>query len=108
MAFALLLGDGSGYDPLFLQAKQAEASVLERCLGPSTHATHGERLVAGQRRLQATSDVLLGWTVGADGRNFHVRQLQDQKAGAVVDAMTVGDLRAWGAVRMGPGAAAQR
>ena len=51
---------------------------------------------SGQRRLQAASDVLLGWTVGDRGRHWYVRQLQDQKGGAVVEAMTLDDLAAWG------------
>ncbi len=91
---ALLLGDDD--DPLFLQAKQAEASVLERFLPPSSQPSHGARVVAGQRRLQATSDVLLGWAVGAHGRHWYIRQLQDQKGGAIVDAMTLDDLATWG------------
>jgi hypothetical protein len=52
--------------------------------------------VAGQRRLQAASDVFLGWAVGSHGRHWYVRQLQDQKGGAVVDAMTPDDLATWG------------
>jgi len=95
-AFAVLFDGGDGDDPLFLQVKQAEASVLERYLGPSTSGTHGERVVAGQRRLQAASDVLLGWTTGPGGRDWYVRQLQDQKAGAILEAMTADDLLAWG------------
>ena len=66
-AFVALFDGGSDDDPLFLQAKQAEASVYERFLGPSAHRTHGERVVAGQRRLQAASDILLGWAVGDRG-----------------------------------------
>jgi len=95
-AFAVLLLGGDEDDPLFLQVKQAEASVLERFLSPSTQPSHGARVVAGQRRLQAASDVLLGWTVGAQGRHWYVRQLQDQKGGAVVEAMTPDDLVTWG------------
>jgi uncharacterized protein (DUF2252 family) len=95
-AFVALLDDGSGEDPLFLQAKEAEASILERFHGPSRRASHGERIVIGQRRLQAVSDVLLGWTVGPGGRHFYVRQLQDQKGTAVIDAMTYDDLVSWG------------
>jgi uncharacterized protein (DUF2252 family) len=95
-AFVMLLEDGSDDDPLFLQVKQAEASVLERFLGPSSQPTHGERVVAGQRRLQAAGDVLLGSFVGDAGRHWYVRQLGDQKASAVVEAMTVGDLATWG------------
>ena len=52
--------------------------------------------MAGQRRLQAATDILLGWTVGKQGRHWYVRQHQDQKGGAVVDAMTVDDLATWG------------
>jgi uncharacterized protein (DUF2252 family) len=95
-AFVLLLDSDAADDPLFLQAKQAEASVYERFLGPSQKPSHGARVVAGQRLLQAASDVLLGWTVGDLGRHWYVRQLQDQKASAVVEAMTVEDLATWG------------
>src|SRR6476660_5290914 len=57
---ALLLGR-DGQDPLFLQMKEAEASVLEELLGPSEFSNHGERVVVGQRLMQATSDIFLGW-----------------------------------------------
>ncbi|OGO55695.1 MAG: hypothetical protein A2Z32_01875, partial [Chloroflexi bacterium RBG_16_69_14] len=95
-AFAVLLDGGSDDDPLFLQVKEAQASVYERFLGPSGQPAHGARVVSGQRRLQAASDVLLGWFVGQQGRHWYVRQLQDQKASAVVEAMTVEDLATWG------------
>jgi hypothetical protein len=95
-AAVALLDAGDGRDPLFLQVKEAEASVLEAHLGPSVHVHHGERVVTGQRRLQAASDVLLGWTTGTTGRHLYLRQLQDQKAGAVVEAMTIEALRQWG------------
>ena len=95
-AFVALITGGSDDDPLFLQAKQAEASVYERYLGPSEHASHGERVVTGQRRLQAASDILLGWTVGERGQHVYIRQLQDQKGSAVIDTMTVEDLATWG------------
>jgi uncharacterized protein (DUF2252 family) len=95
-AFILLMDGGSGGDPLFLQAKEAQASVYERFLGPSTQPSHGARVVAGQRRLQAASDILLVSVVGELGRHWYVRQLQDQKASAVVEAMTVEDLATWG------------
>jgi hypothetical protein len=78
-------------DPLFLQAKEAQASVLEPFLGKSKHANHGQRVVAGQRLMQAASDVMLGWlrTDGVDGvsRDFYVRQLWDGKGSALVDVM---------------------
>jgi uncharacterized protein (DUF2252 family) len=95
-AFAVLLTGASDDDPLFLQVKQAEASVLERFLPSSTQPSHGARVVTGQRRLQAASDVFLGWTVGDLGRHLYVRQLQDQKGGAVIAAMTPDDLEVWG------------
>ena len=92
---ALFLGGDAG-DPLLLQAKQAEPSIYERFLGPSPEASHGERVVAGQRRLQAASDILLGWAVGGQGRHWYLRQLQDQKGSAIVDDMTIDDLATWG------------
>ena len=95
-AFVVLFIGDSDDDPLFLQAKQAEASVFERYLGPDKHGSHGERVVKGQRRLQAASDVLLGWTVGDRGQHVYVRQLQDQKGSAVIDTMTAEELATWG------------
>jgi uncharacterized protein (DUF2252 family) len=95
-AFIALLLGGTNDDPLFLQVKQAEPSVYERYLGPSPAASHGERVVAGQRGLQAASDILLGWSVGAQGRHWYVRQHQDQKGSAVVESMTAADLQTWG------------
>jgi uncharacterized protein (DUF2252 family) len=91
------LFEGTGEDdPLFVQAKEAEASVLERFLTASPYPSHGERIVTGQRRLQATSDILLGWTIGEHGRHLYIRQHQDQKGVAVVEVMTVDDLVTWG------------
>jgi uncharacterized protein (DUF2252 family) len=95
IAGVALLDGGDGQDPIFLQVKQAEASVLERFLKPSAYPHHGQRVVAGQRLLQAASDVLLGWVTGPEGRDHYVRQLQDQKAGAVIEAMTATDLTQW-------------
>jgi uncharacterized protein (DUF2252 family) len=76
---ALLYADGDEDDPLFLQVKEAQESVLERHLGPSTHASSGERVVTGQRMMQATSDILLGWFEALE-RHYYVRQLRDEKA----------------------------
>jgi uncharacterized protein (DUF2252 family) len=95
-AFIALLMGGTEDDPLFLQVKQAEPSVYERYLGPSGAASHGERVVNGQRGLQAASDILLGWAVGEKGRHWYVRQHQDQKGSAVVESMTAADLLTWG------------
>ena len=79
-------------DPLFLQVKEAEASVLEPHLGKSGFANHGQRVVRGQRLVQAASDIFLGWEhiVGYDGQphDHYIRQLWDWKASADIDTMT--------------------
>jgi uncharacterized protein (DUF2252 family) len=79
----LMLGRDEA-DPLFLQVKEAEASVLSRFVGASKHANQGQRVVAGQRLMQASSDIFLGWQrieAGLDDRprDFYVRQLRDWK-----------------------------
>ena len=79
-------------DPLFLQLKEAQESVLERFVGKSTYSNHGQRVVAGQRLMQATSDIFLGWdsvTSGLDGqpRDFYVRQLRDMKGSIEVETL---------------------
>jgi uncharacterized protein (DUF2252 family) len=92
---ALFLGRDSS-DPLFLQVKEAEASVLEAHAGRSGFANHGQRVVEGQRLLQAASDIMLGWvrTTGLDGveRDFYLRQLWDGKFSADIDNMTAATL----------------
>jgi uncharacterized protein (DUF2252 family) len=94
----LMLGRDSG-DPLFLQAKEAQRSVLEPYAAPSAFANQGERVVQGQRLTQAASDILLGWVKveGIDGkqRDFYVRQLWDQKGSAKVEDMDAGALTAY-------------
>jgi uncharacterized protein (DUF2252 family) len=91
-AWILLMLGRDDTDPLFLQAKEAEASVLEDYVGHTDSRTHGERVVHGQHLMQATSDIFLGWdrTVGLDGvqRDFYVRQLRDWKGAANVETMT--------------------
>jgi uncharacterized protein (DUF2252 family) len=86
----LLLGRDSD-DPLLLQAKEAEASVLEPFVGKSRFANHGQRVVEGQHLMQAASDIMLGWlhATGVDGveRDFYVRQLWDAKGSAIVEVM---------------------
>jgi uncharacterized protein (DUF2252 family) len=88
---ALMLGRDDG-DPLFLQAKEAEASVLEEYVGRVDTRTHGERVVHGQHLMQATSDIFLGWdrVDGFDGvqRDYYIRQLRDWKGAAVVETMS--------------------
>jgi uncharacterized protein (DUF2252 family) len=88
---ALMLGR-DGEDPLFLQMKEAEASVLEQFLGPSEFENHGERVVTGQRLMQATSDIFLGWVHVPEGegglpRDFYGRQLKDWKGSAEIEQM---------------------
>jgi Uncharacterized protein conserved in bacteria (DUF2252) len=87
---ALFLGI-DGQDPLFLQVKEAQRSVLEQFVGRSEYANCGQRVVAGQRLMQATSDIFLGWqhtTAGLDGkeRDFYVRQLKDWKGSFAFEA----------------------
>ena len=97
---ALLLGR-DGQDPLFLQIKEAEASVLEEFLGPSEFPNHGERVVAGQRLMQAASDIFLGWLHVDSGldekpRDFYGRQLKDWKGSAEIEQMVPRGMAAYG------------
>ncbi len=88
-AFIVLLQGRDAHDPLFLQIKEATASVLEEHLGKSRYKQHGERVVQGQRMMQAASDIYLGWTKGLDvKRHFYWRQLRDMKGSALVESMT--------------------
>ena len=74
-------------DPLFLQIKEATASVLEPYVRRSRYRQHGERVVQGQRMMQAASDIYLGWTKGLDvRRHFYWRQLRDMKGSVDVEA----------------------
>jgi uncharacterized protein (DUF2252 family) len=75
-------------DPLFLQVKEARASVLERAAGESRYANHGQRVVCGYRLMQAASDIFLGWTEGREGHHFYVRQLRDTKINPYVELFT--------------------
>jgi hypothetical protein len=91
-AWVVLMLGRDNEDPLFLQAKEAQASVLEPFLGKSEFANHGQRVVEGQRLMQAASDILLGWLhtdEGVDGqaRDFYIRQLWDAKGSALVELM---------------------
>jgi uncharacterized protein (DUF2252 family) len=73
-------------DPLFLQTKEAKASVLEPYAGKSRYADHGQRVVAGQRLMQSASDMFLGWThTPKTGRHYYMRQLRDMKISAIVE-----------------------
>jgi hypothetical protein len=91
-AWIALLFGRDGDDPLFLQLKEAEASVLEEALGPSEFSNHGERVVIGQRLMQASGDILLGWLrveSPFDGkpRDFYGRQLKDWKGSVEIDEL---------------------
>jgi uncharacterized protein (DUF2252 family) len=88
-AFIVLLQGRDAGDPLFLQVKEATASVLEDHLPKSRYRQPGERVVQGQRMMQAASDIFLGWTRGVDvKRHFYWRQLRDMKGSALVEAMS--------------------
>jgi uncharacterized protein (DUF2252 family) len=91
-AWIVLLTGADDSDPLFLQAKEAEASVLEPYAGASRFRNHGRRVVGGQRLMQAASDIFLGWcpAVGFDGgeRDFYVRQLWDWKRSVEIEGLS--------------------
>jgi uncharacterized protein (DUF2252 family) len=100
-AWIVLMLGRDGEDPLFLQAKEAQASVLEPFLGRSEYANHGQRVVEGQRLMQAASDIFLGWIhaeEGLDGqpRDFYIRQLWDAKGSAIVELMEPNALMVYG------------
>jgi uncharacterized protein (DUF2252 family) len=99
---ALMLGRDDA-DPLFLQVKEAEPSVLSRFVGASKYANQGQRVVAGQRLMQATSDIFLGWQrteAGLDGkqRDFYVRQLRDWKFSIEIETLLPRGLRMYGSL----------
>ena len=98
-AWIVLMLGGDDSDPLFLQAKEAEASVLEPFLGKSRYRNHGQRVVEGQRLMQSASDIMLGWirSNGIDGvsRDYYIRQLWDGKGSAIVEAMNPSALSAY-------------
>jgi uncharacterized protein (DUF2252 family) len=90
-----------GSDPLFLQMKEAEESVLEEYAGKSAYKNHGQRVVVGQRMMQAASDIFLGWVhvkAGLDGvaRDFYGRQLKDWKGSAEIEQMIPSGMAAYG------------
>lgn len=98
-SFILLLQGRDQGDPLFLQIKEATASVLEEHLPKGHRQQPGERVVHGQRMMQAASDIFLGWVKGIQAdRFFYVRQLRDMKASAVVETMSPTSLSAYAGV----------
>jgi uncharacterized protein (DUF2252 family) len=98
-AWVILMTGRDDEDPLFLQAKEADASVLEPYAGPSHFRNHGRRVVEGQRMMQAAGDIFLGWCVvnGLDGRDrdFYVRQLWDWKRSVEVENLSPVGLQAY-------------
>jgi uncharacterized protein (DUF2252 family) len=100
--WVILMMGRDGQDPLFMQAKEAEASVLEPYAGTSEFGNHGERVVEGQRLVQAAADILLGWlpAFGLDDedRDFYVRQLWDGKRSVKIETLSAKGLELYGAV----------
>jgi uncharacterized protein (DUF2252 family) len=99
-AWVLLLIDEHN-SPLLLQVKQAQESVLERFTAKSGFANHGHRVVAGQRLMQAASDIFLGWERfdwGQDIRDYYIRQLRDWKGSADTSGMTTAGMELWGSM----------
>ena len=98
-AWILLLTGRDEADPLFLQFKEAQPSVLEPFLGKSKYGQHGQRVVEGQRMMQAAPDILLGWerisTIDGQKRDFYIRQLWDSKGSAEVESMDSKGLEAY-------------
>jgi uncharacterized protein (DUF2252 family) len=95
---SILLLMASEKDPLFLQVKQARASVLEPYAGKSEYANHGQRVVVGHRLMQSASDLFLGWTEGRHGLQFYVRQLKDMKIKPMVEVFTPSVMLQYGEV----------
>jgi uncharacterized protein (DUF2252 family) len=98
-AWIILLVGRDNEDPLFLQLKQAEPSVLEPFLGKSQYANHGQRVVEGQRLMQAASDIMLGWDriTAPDGVkwDFYIRQLWDNKGSVIIEGMKPRELEGY-------------
>ncbi len=94
--FIGLLTGRDDNDPLILQVKEAEASVLEAHLQQSVYTHHGERVVRGQELMQAASDIFLGWMSGPGGRDFYWRQLRDMKGSIEVENLTSANLALYG------------
>ena len=90
--FVVILQGRDENDPLILQAKEATASVLEPHYRPDTHTNHAQRVVVGQRLMQTTSDIFLGWTHAPGGRDFYFRQLWDMKGSVDVATLQVAGL----------------
>ena len=101
-AWILLMLGRDDEDPLFLQFKEAQPSVLEPFLGKSTYAQHGQRVVEGQRMMQAAPDIMLGWervvTIDGETKDFYIRQLWDAKGSADIELLSPAGLDAYGVI----------
>ena len=101
-AWIVLMVGRDNDDPLFLQMKEAHPSVLEQFLGKSKYAQHGQRVVEGQRLMQAASDIMLGWerVTGIDGvkRDFYFRQLWDEKGSPILEGLKPRELADYGEI----------
>jgi uncharacterized protein (DUF2252 family) len=98
-AWIVLLLDHTHREPLFLQVKQAEASVVERFTSKCLQANYGQRVVYGQRMMQAAGDIFLGWerdTRDGQVRDYYIRQLRDWKGSADISGMTPAGMSLWG------------
>jgi uncharacterized protein (DUF2252 family) len=85
---SIMLLMGGADDPLFLQVKEARASVLEPYAGQSTYPNNGQRVVMGQRLMLSASDIFLGWVEGNDGNHYYIRQMRDMKLKPLVELFT--------------------
>jgi len=83
-------------DPLFLQVKEARPSVLEPYAGKSQYSNNGERVIEGQRLMQAASDIFLGWTIAKNGRHLYFRQIRDMKMSAIIEGWDMKTLSLYG------------
>ena len=100
-SWILLMLGRDDQDPLFLQVKEAQASVLEPYLTKSVYVNHGQRVVEGQRLMQAASDIFLGWErvsvgIDEDPHDFYIRQLWDWKISADIELMKPGEVMVYG------------
>jgi hypothetical protein len=101
-SWILLMIGRDNNDPLFLQFKEAQPSVLEPFLGKSQYPEHGQRIVEGQRMMQAAADVMLGWarieTIDGETKDFYIRQLWNAKGSAEVEEMNPSGMKSYGRV----------
>jgi uncharacterized protein (DUF2252 family) len=97
-AWIVLLLEQASNAPLLLQAKEADVSVIEQYTSPSPYENHGQRVVAGQRQMQAASDIFLGWNRfgwGGGEHDYYIRQLRDWKGSADIAGMTEAGMELW-------------